>query len=313
MKVLVTGASGFAGSHLVEALVAEKKHEVFGTVYGTPGYIGDILDAQHIVAIDLTSQEKVQELFQSIKPDYVFHLAAFAAVGNSFEKALITIQNNTVLQMNLLEAVRQYCPDSRLLIVGSAEEYGISKPEEVPINENHPFRPANPYAVSKVSQDLLAYAFAQSYHLNIVRVRPFNHIGERQTPDFAIPAFAQQIVRIERGEQQKLQVGNLDAIRDFTDVKDVVSAYMLLMEKGQVGEVYNIGSGVGRKMLDMLNMLVSQAKVAVPIEQDQEKLRPIDVPIVIADVSKLKSLGWKIDHPIEETLSRVLEWWRENL
>ncbi len=183
-----------------------------------------------------------------MQPTQIYHLASFAYVGKSFDKAEELLNNNILLQLNLLAAVKEFSPQSRLLVIGSAEEYGISlSDEEIPYDEDHKFRPINPYAVSKITQDMLAYVYYVSFGLDIVTVRPFNHIGERQSSDFAIPAFTNQVVAIERGEQEKLMVGNLTAIRDFTDVKDMMKAYIVAMNKGKKGEVYNIGSGTGVK------------------------------------------------------------------
>ncbi|HZZ99014.1 MAG TPA: GDP-mannose 4,6-dehydratase [Candidatus Saccharimonadia bacterium] len=311
MKILVTGASGFAGSHLVEALLAAGHKEVYGTAYGRDDYLRSLLPTDQVIAIDLTKADDVKQLILNLKPDWIFHLASLAFVGKSFERASELFTNNFAVQLNMLESVRLHAPKARLLTIGSAEEYGMSEAGEIPIHEDHPLRPINPYAVSKVAQDLLAYSYAVSYKLNVIRARPFNHIGERQTEDFAIPAFAKQIVEIERGKSDALHVGNLKSVRDFTDVKDMVRAYILLMEKGEVGEPYNIGSGIGTSMEKVVKQLISLSKSEIHIEQDSTRLRPHDIPEIIAGISRMKKLGWSPAIPLEQSLNRVLEYWRE--
>ena len=311
MRILVTGASGFAGSHLVEALLKQENAEVYGTAYGKPDYLATLLPQDHIISVNLSERESVEQLIQQVQPDQVYHLASFAFVGQSFERGSELLANNILLQSHMLEAMHTHAPKARMLTIGSAEEYGLSEEYEVPIKEDHPLRPINPYAVSKVAQDLLAYAYAVSLHMDLVRVRPFNHIGERQSPDFAVPAFAKQIVGIEKGTQDTLFVGNLDAIRDFTDVKDMVQAYILLMEKGKNDEVYNIGSGVGVSMNDVVQNLISFSQKKIEIKTDESRLRPLDIPSIVADASKTRSLGWKQRIPLRESLKRVLEYWRK--
>jgi GDP-4-dehydro-6-deoxy-D-mannose reductase len=311
--ILITGGSGFAGSHLIEALVGLGQTDVHTTIFGqAPDYLAGMLPESNIHRVDLTDYEAVSNLIQKLRPDQIYHLASFAFVGESFDRGREVLQNNILLQHSLLEAVFHHAPKARVLVVGSAEEYGTSEPAEVPISENHPFRPVNPYAVSKITQDMLAYAYAVSYKLDLVRVRPFNHIGERQTGAFAVPAFAQQIVAIERGQQDSLKVGNLEGERDFTDVKDIAQAYCMVMEKGQTNEVYNLGSGKGVKMTQVVEMLSDLAKVPIKIETDESRMRPLDIPRIVADNSKIRSLGWEPKIPLNDSLSRVLEYWRSS-
>ena len=310
MKILVTGASGFAGSHLIEALKVAGQSDIYGTAYGNSSYLATLIPEDHIIKVNLTDALATSGLIEKVQPDQIYHLAAFAFVGESFDRAAELMQNNVALQLNMLEAVRKHAPKARLLIIGSAEEYGLSTNETEKINEGHPLQPVNPYAVSKIAQDLLGYAYQVSYGLQVLRVRPFNHIGERQTPDFAIPAFAKQIVDIEQGKSSSLKVGNLDGVRDFTDVKDMVRAYMTIMEKGAVGEVYNIGTGDGVKMKDVVDKLVALSTAKISIEVDQTRMRPLDIPSIIADASKIMALGWKPEISLDETLKRVVEYWR---
>jgi len=310
--VLITGGTGFAGSHLAELLVARGIENIHVTQYSNKE-LPSLPAFQQVIAhaVDLTNAAATAALIEQIKPTQIYHLAAFAYVGKSFEKGTEVLHNNIQLQVNILNAVKLHAPDARVLIVGSAEEYGMSVTEaELPITEDHPFRPVNPSPVSKITQDMLAYAYFQSYNLNIVRVRPFNHIGERQTDEFAIASFGKQIVAIERGQQPHLKVGNLSGIRDFTDVKDMVAAYALLMEKGIAGEVYNVGSGRGVAMQEVVSILISLAQVPIQIETDESRLRPLDIPVIVANNEKIMQLGWRPTIPLAESLQRVVGYWR---
>lgn len=312
--ILVTGGSGFAGTHLLEALVSKGATNIHATRFGGVAEMPPQVQAAvtfHV--IDLTDQAAVTTLIAELKPAHLYHLAAFSFVGKSFLKGSSVLHNNTQLQINLLEAIRQHSPETRLLIVGSAEEYGLSEEGEIPIRETHPFRPVNPYAVSKITQDLLAYSYMVSYGLDTVRVRPFNHIGARQTSEFAIPAFAEQLVAIERGVLQELKVGNLSGIRDFTAVEDVVAAYITVMEKGVKGEVYNIGSGVGVSMQQIVDTLISFARVPIKVVVDPQRFRPLDIPAIIANNERVTSLGWSPTIPLEVSLQKVLNYWRDRV
>ncbi|HOZ03215.1 MAG TPA: GDP-mannose 4,6-dehydratase [Candidatus Woesebacteria bacterium] len=310
--VLVTGGSGFVGSHLLELLQINLDLELHATTYGrVDTELQNLLPRVKFHHLDLTQFEPTVELIKTLSPNQIYHLASFAAVGSSFTHAPKIMVNNISLQLSLLEAVRVGSPKAKILIISSAEVYGLSQVDEIPISEAHPYRPLNPYAVSKLSQDMLAYAYGQSYHIPIVRVRPFNHIGERQTEGFVVPEFAKQIAEIEVGKRAELLVGNLDAVRDFSDVLDVVRAYQLMMTKGQAGEVYNLGSGIGTTIAVILDMLVKQAKVKIQVKVDPERLRPSDLPVMIADATKLRALGWQPSIPLETTLNRVLDYWRK--
>lgn len=324
--ILITGGTGFVGTHLVEELVARGLKNIFVTEYSPDqSFVHGILPADHIIQLDLTNQQATFQVIQQVKPDWIFHLAAISAASTSFEKASLIFQNNTALQLNLLEAVRVHAPKARVLVVGSGMEYGMVQNSQAPalssaaklddvmyptIDENTPLSPTNPYGVSKVTQDLLGLSYVYSYKLDVVRVRPFNHIGERQTLDFAIPAFASQIAKIEQGTQDKILVGSLDAVRDLSDVKDVVKAYILLLEKGVTGEVYNVGTGQGLTMQAVLAKMCSLAKVEIRIETDPARFRPVDVPVSVANIKKIRAIGWTPKIPLEQTLQRILDEWR---
>lgn len=310
--VLVTGGSGFVGSHLLELIQNDPDLQIHATAYSeVDTELQHLLPRVKFHQLDLSQFAPTVELIKAIAPTQIYHLASFAAVGSSFAQAQKIMLNNTSLQLNLLEAVRVSSPATKILFISSAEVYGLSQADEIPISETHPYRPLNPYAVSKLSQDMLAYAYGQSYQIPIVRVRPFNHIGERQTEGFVVAEFAKQIAEIEIGKRTELRVGNLDAVRDFSDVKDVVQAYQLLMTKGNPGEVYNLGSGSGVPIKEILETLIKLAKAKIPVSVDQQRVRPSDLPVMIADATKLRALGWEPHIPLETTLSRVLDYWRK--
>jgi GDP-4-dehydro-6-deoxy-D-mannose reductase len=314
--VLVTGGTGFAGRHLLHALLEAGFTNLHTSHFGKRP-LPEVCTRPEVTVhtVDLTDAVKVAEFIQEVQPAHIYHLASFAAVGKSFEQAEALLHNNIMLQLHLLNAVKAHAPQARVLIIGSAEEYGRvpASYREKKIDEDCPFNPVNPYAVTKVTQDLLAQAFYFSYNLNIVRVRPFNHIGEGQTVEFVVPAFASQIVAVERGVQDKISVGNLSSVRDFTDVKDMVKAYMTLMESGKVGDVYNVGSGQGWKIREVLDMLLAHSTQHVTVEVDPNRMRPSDVAYFVADTTKVEQLGWKPQIPIEQTLERILSEWREKV
>lgn len=309
-KILITGGTGFAGSHLIESLLAAGYQDIVATTLSELDPSALFLPSHKYKRVDLSNKEETSKIIADVQPDWVFHLAAFAYVGKSFEKARELFANNINLQLNVLDAIKDHAPQARVLTIGSAEEYGMTDGNQR-IDESTPLHPVNPYAVSKVTQDLLAGSYALSYKLNIIRARPFNHIGIRQSPDFVVPAFAKQVVAIERGEQTELLVGSLNTVRDFTSVKDVVRAYILLMEKGEVGQVYNIGSGKGWRIQEIVDTLISFSTVPIAIKHDPSRIRPLDVPGLIADNRKMKSLGWEVHVAIEEELKNVLEEWRK--
>jgi GDP-4-dehydro-6-deoxy-D-mannose reductase len=308
--ILITGGTGFAGTHLIEALQKKGYTNIHATHFGK----NTILPNTEGVAfhqLDLTQAEDTLAVFEKVRPDHIYNLASFAAVSKSFERAAMLLQNNITLQLNVLQTMKRVSPTSRLLVIGSAEEYGLVQQSDTQtIDESFPLNPDNPYGVSKVAQDLLANSYHIAYKLPIIRVRPFNHIGEHQVPDFVVPAFASQIASIEKNTQEKLMVGNLEAVRDFTDVKDMVQAYILLMEKGIPGEVYNVGTGKGWKIRQILDTLIQLANVPIQVEQDPNRLRPSDIPYFVANISKISALGWKPSIPIEQTLERILNEWR---
>lgn len=310
-SILITGGTGFAASHLVEELHNRGERNLHITSYRDEGeFVKQFINPANIHQVNLTDYQATADLIQKIQPDEIYHLASIASVGDSFEKRKFILEMNTSLQLNLLEAIKAHAPNAKMLHVSTALMYEAS---DKPINEQSALGPDNPYALSKLMQDMMAHTFVKSEKLNIVRVRPFNHIGERQALGFVVSDLACAIAKVEKGQQDSVSVGNLESIRDFSDVKDIVSAYILLMEKGQSGEVYNVGSGKGSQIKEILDTLISLAKTEIKIEVDQSKIRPVDLPYLVCDNEKIANLGFTPKHELKETLERILNYWRQNI
>lgn len=313
-KALVTGISGFAGSFLAEELL-RNNYAVFGT-HLTPD-VSNIEHIKHDVTlhkVDLLNKDQTVKCIQDVKPDYIFHLAALTSPAQSFKEPEKVLTGNITGQMNIFEAVRLQNLDPKILITSSAEVYGMVRASDLPIDENVNLRPGSPYAVSKIAQDFLALQYFLSYGMKVIRVRPFNHVGPRQAPQFVVASFASQIASIEKGKQKPvLTVGNLDAKRDFTDVRDMVKAYIAVLEKGESGEVYNIGSGKSHRIKDILDMLISLSSVTIEVELDPGKLRPSDVPDIYSNNAKIEAAtSWRPEIKLEDTLKDTLDYYRKN-
>jgi GDP-4-dehydro-6-deoxy-D-mannose reductase len=316
MRVLITGISGFVGSHLAEYCLA-KNAEVFGTIRwrSRTENIDHIKKRLKLVECDIRDASSVAKAVEDSKPDYIFHLSAQSFVPTSWHAPAETLMTNILGELNIFEAVRELGLDSRIQIAGSSEEYGKVLENEVPIKETNPLRPLSPYGVSKVSQDMLGYQYHESYGMNIIVTRAFNHEGPRRGDVFVTSNFAKQIAEIEKGlKEPVIEVGNLEAQRDFSDVRDIVHAYWLALEKGTPGEVYNICSGKAVVIGDMLNMLLDLSTADVEVKQDPARMRPSDVMILLGDYTKFnKATGWEPKIPFEKTLEDLLNYWRERL
>ncbi len=317
MRILITGITGFVGSHLAEYALSRGDVEVFGTARwrSRTENVEGILSEITIIDCDLRDACAVRRCLFEVKPEYVFHLAAQSYVPTSWIAPAETLTTNIISELNLLEAMRGADWEVRIQVAGSSEEYGLVHEDEAPIKETNPLRPLSPYAVSKVAQDLLAYQYHRSYGLYTVRTRAFNHEGPRRGQVFVTSDFARQIALIEKGRKEPvIEVGNLNARRDFTDVRDVVRAYWLALEKGEPGEVYNIGSGRAVTIREVLDMLLSMTDRKIEVRPVPERMRPSDVELLLADFSKFKALtGWEPRIPLEKTLADTLDYWRSRL
>jgi GDP-4-dehydro-6-deoxy-D-mannose reductase len=313
-RALITGISGFVGSHLADFLL-EKEIEVFGTIRWRSQLqnITHLKDRITLIEADINDSFSLIKLLKEAEPDYIFHLAAQSFVPTSWSAPAETLETNIIGTVNLLEAVRVSECEARIQIAGSSEEYGYVLPEELPITESNPLRPMSPYGVSKVAADLLGFQYNRSYGLKIVRTRAFNHTGPRRGEPFVCSNFAKQIADIENGlKKPVLYVGNLKAQRDFTDVRDVVRAYWLSLNKCEWGEVYNICSGEVVEIQKVLDILLTNSSAKITIEKDRDRLRPSDVPILKGDNAKFKTqTGWKPEISFERTLQDLLNFWRE--
>lgn len=306
MKSLIIGAAGFVGYYLIKELQSSGD-EVFCTKL--PFEKID-LDNINVVDLDICNYEQVKDVLLSVKPDNIYHLAAQSSVALSWEKPAMTMNINIIGSTNILEVIRRELPNTRVLLVGSSEEYGRINLDRK-INEEDSLNPKNIYALSKASVESLGKIYAEAYGLNIFMTRSFNHIGPRQLPNFVVSDFANQVAKIERKEQEPvIRVGNLESYRDFTDVRDIVNAYKTIMDKAKKGETYNVGSGNAIKISDILNLLLAQSKVKIDVQIDSNKFRPIDIKKIEADVSKIESLGWKRKYEITQTIIDVLNYYR---
>jgi len=326
MRVLITGVAGFVGSHMVEYLLANHPDvEVCGADrwYTRKENIRHLDGRFRYDEFDMTDYNSVLGLMRQVRPDRIFHLAAQSFVPTSWKAPSETLTTNIMGELNVFEAVRELGIDPAIQIACSSEEYGLVLPEETPITETTPLRPLSPYGVSKVGQDMLGYQYHKSYGLRIVRTRAFNHTGPRRGETFATSAFAKQIAEIEAELREPvIRVGNLDAERDFTDVRDVVRAYWLAAEQGEPGEVYNVCSGNHIKMSEVLNTLIRISKPVqkmsmwspIHIEHDPERMRPSDVPLLYGDHAKFTArTGWEPRIPFEQTMRDLLDYWRDAL
>jgi GDP-4-dehydro-6-deoxy-D-mannose reductase len=307
VRILITGISGFVGRHLATQLHERyPQAEIHGTTRQTP--FPDLPFAT-CHALDLRDETSVTALVTAIQPDQIYHLAAQAFVPRSFSDPWETIEINVRAQLNLFLACIALSLSPRILVVSSAEIYGIVDETHIPMREDLPPRPTSPYSVSKVTQDMLALQYYLSHNLQVMRARPFNHFGPGQNERFVAPAFALQIAQIEANLNPPIiQVGDLSAKRDFTDVRDIVNAYRLIMESGTPGAVYNVASGVAHSIAHLLQTLIGLANKQIEVQVDESRLRPVHIPILLGDAQFLRnSTGWAPQYSFEASLQDVLE------
>ncbi|MBI4492691.1 MAG: GDP-mannose 4,6-dehydratase [Chloroflexi bacterium] len=313
-RLLITGAAGFVGRHLVSYLVATTEATIVALVRSAGGSIEPSARVE-VCPVDLLDRARVAELVASVQPSGAFHLAAQSSVAESFAHPAETLANNILGQLDLLEALAAQRKPARVLVVGSNEEYGLLREPDRPVGEQTELRPASPYAVSKVLQDVLAFQYYAARGLPTVRVRPFNHTGPGHDERFVVPALAKQVAEIEAGTRDPVvRVGNVEVERDFTDVRDMVRAYHLALQAGEPGEVYNLGSGRAASIRELLDLLAAASRVRFRVEVDPHRLRPTDVPRQLCDASRFRALtGWRPEIPFEQTVLDTLNYWRRRV
>ena len=309
MKALIIGGAGFVGGHLAAQLLSEGSQV---TLTKLPAE-GLALAEVRIRDLDILQPEQIEKILAEEKPDEIYHLAALSSVALSWKKPELTVDINIKGAVNLLEALRSIPHKPRTLLIGSGEEYGYVRSEECPIGEENVLRPGNIYAATKACQNMLGRIYAKAYDLPIMMVRAFNHVGPNQNPQFVVADFCSQVARIEAGKQAPvIYTGNRSARRDFTDVRDVVRAYSLIMKKGRPGETYNVGSGKSFSIDEILQKILALSKIEIAVKQDPNRLRPADIPLIEADITKLRrDTGWQPAISLEQTLKDTLAYWRK--
>ncbi len=317
MRLLITGITGFVGSHMAEYALAQGA-QVFGSARwrSRTENIEHLKDKIQLVECDLRDMASARRLLETTSPTHVVHLAAQSFVGTSWHSPAETMSTNITSQMNLLEGMRALKLEPRFLAIGTSEEYGLVYPDELPIKETNPLRPLSPYAVSKVAQDMMGFQYFRSYGLPIVRTRAFNHEGPRRGEVFVTSNFAKQVAEIEAGLRKPVMfVGDLTPRRDYSDVRDIVQGYWILLDHGEPGEVYNLCSGRSWAIQQVLDFLLDASRVkGITVELDHARLRPSDVMVLEGDSSKIrKAVGWQASIPFERTLEDLLDYWRERI
>lgn len=308
MKALIIGGAGFVGGYLINEL-STNGFEIHATCLETE----NITEKCTVHMLDIMDKSSIVNIFNEISPDVVYHLAAQSSVAVSWQKPQLTAEVNVIGSINVLEALRECTAPARLIMIGSGEEYGYIRPEACPLSEAEPLHPGNIYAATKACQEMIGEIYARAYKLNIVMVRAFNHSGAKQSSTFVISDFCKQISEIEAGKKSpEICVGNLSAMRDFTDVRDVVRAYRLLADKGISGKIYNIGRGKAVSIQYILDTALSFANVEIQVKTDPKRMRASDIPIIEPDVSRIfADTGWKAEISIEQTIKDTLDYWRE--
>ncbi len=318
MKIFITGAGGFVGSHLIRLLSLSPDNEIYALALNEEGVSSINLPKKNIYVADLLDNTCICKIVDDIRPNFIYHLAGQSSVGSSWGMPAKTYEANIIGTLNILESLRlSYLNNTRVLLIGSSEQYGDITEEHLPLKESFLPRPSNPYAISKYAQELTAQMYAESYDMSIVMTRSFNHIGPGQSPSFVISDWAKQIVEIEKNiKEPQIQTGTLDVKRDFLDVRDVVIAYSTLIEKGEPGEIYNVCSGKSVSIKDLLYQLIelSHCKDQINVITTESKLRKNDCSHILGDYTKLNATtGWSPSYNLKRTLEDVLQYWREKI
>lgn len=306
-KILITGAGGFVAQHLIRHILQQESDSEILGVDVAPVCASESMGIRYR-QLDLTGRTELAALLEKFAPDWIIHLAAVSSVSDSWRKPEECFLNNTGIFLNLVEALRLLGLKSRLLSVGSSEEYGPYPTEKMPLREEYELHPGNPYAVARVAQEQLSRLYAQNYGLDIVMTRSFNHIGPGQRDTFVVPSFVRQLVELSRKSGDKvLHTGNVEVIRDFLDVRDVADAYCRLLETGKSGEVYNVCSGIGTRLHSVIDKIADLLRIEVEILVDPARLRPSDNPVMIGDNARLRAAtGWEPRHTLEATLNEMI-------
>ena len=321
MRALITGIAGFTGTHLAEYLLSRDRKNDNIDLYGID-IAGDvskeaqpILDNVKMFTCDMLDEEEMKKALEEIKPDRIFHLAGLTYDPDSHESPKKFYVTNVFGTINLLEAVRQAGINSLIHIACSSAEYGLIHEDENPIKETNPFRPISPYAISKLAQDMVGYQYYKNYRLRIIRTRAFNITGPGEKENFVCSNFACQIALVEKGKQEStIYVGNLEAKRDFVDIRDVVKGYWLALANGISGQVYNLCSGKAYSIGEILDILLGMTRKDIIVKQDIKRMRPSDIPLQVGSFEKFhKQTGWKPIVPLEETLKDLLNYWRQKV
>jgi GDP-4-dehydro-6-deoxy-D-mannose reductase len=313
---IVTGASGFVAHYILDYFSSiDYIDKVIGidTVEPKTRFLKRKLEFD-IRLINLLDCVAIEDLIRTSKPDFIVHLASFSSVANSWKHPTKSFINNTNIFLNLVEAVRKFSPKSKILSVGSSEEYGCVSKECLPLVETNVLRPTSPYAVARVSQEMLSLVFTQGYGMRIVMTRSFNHIGRYQKEVFVIPKLISQFVRAERMGKREvvIKAGDLDVVRDFTDVRDVVKAYTLLLEHGVVGEIYNVCSGIGYRLIDVVDIIGRITGVRPTVITDKTFIRPLENKEIVGCNDKIKDCcGWEPSISLEESIKDIIKYYRE--
>ena len=317
MRILITGIAGFVGRHLITYLTMEGNHEILGIDLNLKNFNLDNCSGKiELLEADLTDRQRILSIIKKFKPQQIYHLAAQSSVSYSWENPVETFRINVFGGINILEGLKIFCPHCRILMVCTAEEYGEIDNGDKAIDENFRIYPQNPYAISKSALDFFSSVYYSAYKLPVYISRSFNHIGPGQSERFAASDFARQIAMIESGSQDPvISAGNLQSRRDFLDVRDAVKAYDYIINRGSEGQVYNVCSGKGQKISDLLDILISlSTRSDIKVKIDRSKFRAIDVKVMYGDNSKLKAqTGWTSQYSIETSLKDTLNYWRQNI